>query len=616
MNKVIPILFTIIFFCIQSKAQDRYVKFSIDTILEGHKCVKGDILPFKRSDSTGKVNITFDKDVIRNVRLFPSKIDTVTEVITILEGTDTLIRLKGNDSLYVNVSSIPGTVILVSERSEKILVPDSKLLTINTDSIGDHFRLISKSAPSQFYNIDGLNRYTPLGDGPDENMPWWYYLLAVIIIAAIGFLVWKFIIKKDKGLKEPIIVKYVGGSLGDFAQKNNVYFRTLQKWNKEKITKDYVKYTDQQKSEFQKTLLNVDFIVGYRPKNENADNSQNTFGFGKISQTDSTTENNPISEIQLGETTIPNLNISADTKNISSRLQSIENLLRDIKNAGSTSEKVNQLNSELTKIKTEKENVEGTLVRVRMEKDDLQRSLDVSKNDSSRNNADLNALKQKVLAVDFLKNYCEGALAYFNLSAEVVKQAYDLFDRINEQNAQQTFAAAHLLIKFQEGINAVPVGNWMQIMQDIRDTGTTNNRQVMRSLSQIQGDSEKLREFQRLFFSEVLIQYSSCVLMLAEAFRNIAYFQVEAPIASNIQNTFNRHVTELLGKVRPTGLETKYIPLFKDYKEYLGQSKSIDKKRSTAYSNIENLGKDYVAEIVSFGCKTAFEETNTLIILT
>lgn len=49
--------------------------------------------------------------------------------------------------------------------------------------------------------------------------------------------------------------------------------------------------------------------------------------------------------------------------------------------------------------------------------------------------------------------------------------------------------------------------------------------------------------------------------------------------------------------------------------DYLGQSKSVDEKLSTAYQSVKGLEKDSVAEVISYGFKNTFGETDTLIIL-
>ena len=155
----------------------------------------------------------------------------------------------------------------------------------------------------------------------------------------------------------------------------------------------------------------------------------------------------------------------------------------------------------------------------------------------------------------------------------------------------------------------------MQTVQDIIDTGATTNKQVIRRFAQLQNDNEKMKEFQRLLFTEVLTKYSSNILILAEAFKNLSRFQVATDLANDAQNTFGKHVSELVNKAKATALEIKYVPLFKNIEDYLGQIELVDSEKSLAYKEVSGIEKNDIAEIVSYGVKTTFDDTKTFIIL-
>ena len=138
---------------------------------------------------------------------------------------------------------------------------------------------------------------------------------------------------------------------------------------------------------------------------------------------------------------------------------------------------------------------------------------------------------------------------------------------------------------------------------------------MIRSFSQIQSEEEKKREFQRLFFTDVLIKYSSSILILAEEFRNLVHFQIPTESANEAQGIFSKHVTELNIKIKSTGLENKYIPLFQNFEKFLGNIESVGRERNFAYREVHGLEKGSIAEIISYGIKTSFEDTKTLIIL-
>ncbi|MDB4583893.1 hypothetical protein N9164_12130, partial [Draconibacterium sp.] len=175
--------------------------------------------------------------------------------------------------------------------------------------------------------------------------------------------------------------------------------------------------------------------------------------------------------------------------------------------------------------------------------------------------------------------------------------------------------AGQLLMKFQSDINTIPCGNWAQIVQDIVDTRVTNNQRLIRSFAQCEKENDIIKEFQRLLYSEVLVKYSSTLLILTEAFAKLSRFNFESGLANESKSIFGKHASEIVSKAKSTGLEIKYVSLFENFEKYLGDVDSIDSDRSFPYKEISDLEKGAIAEIVSFGIKTNFEDTKTIIIL-
>jgi len=279
------------------------------------------------------------------------------------------------------------------------------------------------------------------------------------------------------------------------------------------------------------------------------------------------------------------------------------------------SNEMTALKSENSTFKNEKQTFDFTIAQLKNDNDNLEKNIDSIKAVKNQKVLELTELQEKVIAVDYLTGYCDTVLSYLNLCKQVSSDAYDYFNRISQQNPQQAFAASNLLIKFQTNINSIPIGNWVQIMQDIKETSLTNSKQIKNSFKQLENVEERKGQFQRLLFSEVLVKYSSSILIVAEAFRNLGRFQVSSELINEVQNTFTKHISELVSKVKSTGLENKYVPLFKNFEEFLGQIESVDREKSWAYKNVQGLEKGAIVEIVSYGAKTSFEETKTLIIL-
>ena len=142
----------------------------------------------------------------------------------------------------------------------------------------------------------------------------------------------------------------------------------------------------------------------------------------------------------------------------------------------------------------------------------------------------------------------------------------------------------------------------------------TTNGKLIASFKQLDNDQEKQRAFRRLLFDEALVKYSSALLVLVEALRNIDRFQSLTDTGRLIKQRFEKYVDELSRKAGALGLKPMYIPLFSDYSAYAGHAKLSNDSLSSIYQQVRGLQKDDVAEVVSYGFETAFGKTDTLII--
>jgi hypothetical protein len=224
-------------------------------------------------------------------------------------------------------------------------------------------------------------------------------------------------------------------------------------------------------------------------------------------------------------------------------------------------------------------------------------------------------LNGKTVSVDFLRDFAESVSAYFSLCREAERQANSYYERIVLRYDYNAAIIACLLQKFRNSIYDVPVGEWRQIIKDIADTGITANRQVIRILSQPSAESEKQREFRRILFREVIIRYSSSILILAESFRNLARFGIDGVFADEAGKDFGEYVTEIEIKAKTIDVEIKYVPLFEKFDAYSAKVESVNQNRSFPYSEVHGLEQDSIAEIVSYGVKTEFEDIKTQIII-
>jgi hypothetical protein len=229
--------------------------------------------------------------------------------------------------------------------------------------------------------------------------------------------------------------------------------------------------------------------------------------------------------------------------------------------------------------------------------------------------AQLISISEKVVSVGFLQNYAESIYSYLRFCEEVKQRAGNYYDRIVLRNDYNAATVACLLQKFHNSIGDIPVNDWLQIIEDIRETGLTVNRQLIRIIAQPESNSEKQRELRRTLFREIIIRYSSNILILAESFRNLAGFGIDAAFAGEAELDFGKYVAGIVNRAKTVDMEIRYVPLFEKYDKYSAIVEPVNQKQSFPYREVQGLQRNDMAEIVSYGVKTEFEDIKTQIIL-
>ena len=153
-----------------------------------------------------------------------------------------------------------------------------------------------------------------------------------------------------------------------------------------------------------------------------------------------------------------------------------------------------------------------------------------------------------------------------------------------------------------------------KIAEDIINTGFTAHPKLIASFRQLDNNQEKQRAFKGQLFEEALIAYSSALLVLVEAFSNLDRWQMPANGENMALRQFKTYVDELTGKATLIGLKPRYLPLFKDFTPYALYAKLANDALKPVYQQVTGLGREDVAEIVSYGFDTEFGSTDTFII--
>jgi len=630
MNKLFTTFVLLISTVCFSQAQDGYIKYHTDIEYRNKvvKVFKGEIVPFINGSKENKINVIIGADTITDLGSTSNSYEVITPTkLNYLSMKDDLIQFKQGVGVIVNISSIENSdSAYVYSESKTLLTKlvNVKEATINKDKCGETIRLVISNSPTIYYSVAALKTFvepaTPITTETEtteetkSGLVWWVWVLISLSIVGIALVIWKYFFKSKSNSN---VAKFYSGSLKDFANQNGG-IKKLSELNPKLIPPDYEKLDKNDRQRITEKLYGKKIIIC-------ADN-ETSFGFQEPviqnkSETISSNENEMPKETFVQQTNIGNNN------GLSNQLRQMENkIVHEIQRMSSGNNNTNEINrlknekieleNKLRGLETDKKNVDAKVLQIQTDKTILETNLQNANDEKSRVQNEIKELKERVIAVEFLKGYSESVFTYLKYCQQVSSDAFNFFNKISQQNPKQAFAAGHLLMKFQSAINSIPVGDWLRTVQDIKDSGATTNRQLTRSFSQIQNDSDKQKEFQRLLFSEVLTKYSSNILILAEAFKNLSRFQGSADFASEAQNTFGNHVTEIINKAKSTGLDIKHVPLFESWEKYLGQVEDNGGERSLAYKEINGLEKGAIAEIVSYGVKTSIgDDTKTIIIL-
>jgi len=586
-----------------------YIKINKDFTDKDIKFFKGEIYAVSGTEGNKKKFMAGDIEcaAVSDVTIVSeAPQDKITE-------KDLFVQIKDDGKLHINVSSIEehDTIWLAGLTDKKIVFASIREADIKSGNFGEKFRLIIPNTVTIWYNKTELAKYSEPQSAAvvepakeEDSGKTLIIILSVIIVVLIlviaaifAYLFYKKRIRSQQ--KSPKTSVYSSKkSLTDFANDHDLELMELLNFNKDTIDQNYHNYKENEQKKVESDLDGSKLIVSYKSIKKQTNDSM--FDDEDTDFINATTKKHSGNKIRRGD-------------NFSMQLEQLQhNLIHEIRKAGRSANDSNELGnlkSEIATLKNENNRLKEAQTDFKNERSLFtgQRQEFYTQNKSL--SARVAEFESRVIMVDSLKAYANSVCAYLTFCRQVSTEAYQVFNKI------QTSETGLLLMNFQVSVNPVPIGNWMQIVQDIKETGATTNKNLIRSFSQIQNENEKLKEFQRQLFKEALVTYTSHLLILAEAFRNLSRFHVTSERTVDMQDTFGRYVSEIINKAKTVGIDIKYVPLFKNFEEYLGQTESTDRNRSIAYKEIKGLQKGDIAEIVSYGVKTIFEDSRTYIIL-
>lgn len=552
--------------------------------------VKGEIFP-----AVGEYKFIFGKDTFDIAK---TKYEKVESIDTSMLKTKLDYIKNINDTIYqINVTNLlnkKDTIKFV--KSDGTIIPFFK---IGIDSVpiincGNKFRVIIPNKPSLVYyssEIPKPNIVTPVNPQQPKGgstkilsyLSWQNGLIAFTILAlliVIGFTV------KNHVDEDPKYKKYEGGEFEDFARANKITMEKLVEMN-EKL-KDFEKLKSSDLNKLKNQLKGQELLVKC---------SKNHTEPGLKEQT-------PPQRIKPNE-------LRKVIKYIS-KLQKTIDILSPKLNAEEQNEKlkseIEKQTQEITRIGEEKKKADGDLIKITNTLSEKK-----SENDTLKKLND--EYSEKVVFVKFLKGYADNAFEYLLFCKSCCEKAIELFQNFNENSSENVLLVAQLLTKFYCKI-PLDLGNWEEILLEIKENSTTSNpfllRFFSRSENKIIPESQILEEFKKILFKKVYEKYISSLFILLEEFSNLSKFSARKDDEINeFENLFKDYADKLHSKTNDFGLTIRYVPLFIDPQPYNLITKGVAKQNcSLPYKNIK-LEKDFVLEVISYG----FDGESTKVIL-
>jgi uncharacterized membrane-anchored protein YhcB (DUF1043 family) len=658
-NKIISTVLILTFFVGALQAQT-YVQFNSELTPKENTAIK--FYP----DEIYAVLDTLPTDTVAKIKQYRIIVldDTITvgksvsdypySITEYQDKKNDFIKLDAeNNEIYCDVKLLKkenafDDTYIISENNTKINNLNDK---IAKSKLGEYFRLVIKNQPTIWYKTSELTEYKTT---PIYLTRWFIAIVFFIIGVAIGCFISRFFSKKEKlqeieeksqEIEEKLQeIEYDGSHLKNWAENKNTSIDLLKKHNpeyKEVWTKIKDKGTnwDDVQNDLKGKKLKVKTLENTSNSITNirgVDNQIDTLLCKVKFSSDSLSEfaNKYKMTVQELISLNPEIPSDYDSKSQQDKNKIIQKLqgkkltvkkpepqthTNDFLTAADLEQAKRDIVTEIEKLlpKSDDKNkiaaLEKTVSERELKISNLNNELVGKAEELKAANLSKSTLENKikeiektVIAVDFLRDYAGKGYDYLNYcQGKVYKSAIELYNDL-----QQPDKVGMLLLNFETAVKDLQADKWLQILEEIKERGVivTSNQEIIRSFSQPQSNEEKLRELKRFMFNELLVKYSSSLLILTEAFRNLNYFGVA--ISDTQKADFSDFVLKIKNKSGSIGMEIKYVPLFENVTEYVHISKNAGNNVSRAYLEvIKGLEKDDIAEIVSYGIVTEFDDT-------
>lgn len=602
--RILYTLFLLTILSVNIFAQD-YVKAIKDCEVKGKRIIKGEIFSL-----VDKNKIIFGKDTVS----FGEDKFVLVKGIASLENNKLFYIKKSDPEYQIDFRSFEingaDSIKLITSTGNIISLPNNSIKTLSTSCCGEEFRIIIPNRPSLIYSRSEIHSFQTNNDQSvsgniDKEVKvncdyllWGIFGLVGIVIASLSS--WYFLKKRFD--KTPLQLKYAiypGGDFNDFAKTFNISLKQLYKMNKD-IFEKYELLSSNQKERFRNNLGGKDLIIG----------------FTKDSHVPSITPMGEFDHQNNEDEIIKTFNLEPSNSNdFIERLRKAEmNIINKIESLSSNrdaTQKIENQQSEIESLKEKRDQYNKDRDNVLKELNVLQVEFTANEKEKQRIEADLRLYTDKVIFVDFLEPYARVASEYFSVANAGYQKAIELFKKLSNTDPESSIIIAQLLLKYQSNIPQ-RIGNWDQILVEIKENKVTSNSDLIRSFMQIPNIDEKLKEFKRILFKEIFEKYSSSLLILAEELCKLNKFtNANNSVIQEFEQYFIKFGQELQNKTKAIGLELNFVPLFENYTKYAAFTKLASQSCSLPYRKVHDLEKDAVLEVISYGFGN--EETKVIL---
>ena len=580
---------------------------------------------------------------------------------TIINLSLSLVALQAQQQ-YVTIST-SDTIWLIGD-NVKIPFLNDTVLTIA--GVGENFRLIIPNTVTIRYNVNDLTLYTPEPETPDpptaspivkagnETSKKWLEnvipIIALIIGILVGIAVGYFVLRKLSLKKDYKIIRYDGTDLERWVSEQKTSIELLKQYNRkyrtaiENISKKIIGWDDVPSKLDNKKLKVKQYdsipednqavkMVRYHggslrffaedyaiPLAElirlNPEIPANYSFYGRIARWIIRKElsgkeliikqkppdiqkieyKSPVSDNSLIINKIDDSN-----KYLGEWFRFIEGKIEKSITEMQQLKPTEEFNNFISSLQAEVANKTKAITHLEGQLHEKYSELNRAEQEKTQLMAHIANIQKTILPAGFLRNYAAQVYDYLIYCQQTVyKSAVKLYNDL-----KQPEIAGLLLLNFETATFDLQTNKWLQVLSEIKERGiiVTSNRGIIESFTQPQNENEKLREFKRYLYNELLLIYCSSILILAEAFRNLNCFGIEVS-----ESGFADFVRNIRNKAGGIGMTVKYVPLFEKATDYLSSVKSVGSNVSRAYSTI-SLQRDYIAEIVSYGIVTEFDDS-------